>query len=259
MRAELSVVLLRPKEDGNVGAVARCMRNFGVSRLIMVAPRAPLGAEARRRAMGGLEVLRRAEVVPSFEQALEGQDLVVGTSDVSSSNQNRSYPRRAMTPPEWAALLAGLEAKVALVLGPEDNGLSREELERCDILLSIPADRGFPTLNLSHAAGVLLYEAYKARTHTSTGRDLPTPASGRVALNGREKEIFFELLAEFLTDIRYPAHKRRGLVLLFRRVLGRATPSQEEYSMLLGFLKRAMYPRREKWKSAAPVGSECEA
>ncbi len=257
MKVELSVVLISPKEDGNVGAVARCMRNFGVSRLLLVAPRAPLGAEARRRAMGGLEILRNAEVVPDLAQALVGQDLIVGTSDVSSSNQNRSYPRRAMTPPEWGSLLTGLEGRVALVLGPEDNGLSREELELCDILLSIPADRGFPTLNLSHAAGVLLYEAYKARSPAYGSRE--QPAVGRVAMNGREKEIFYELLTRYLVDINYPVHKRRGLVLLFRRVLGRATPSQEEFSMLLGFLKRAMYPRREKWKGATQVGSECEA
>ncbi len=255
MKAELTVVLIRPKEDGNVGAVARCMRNFGVSKLVLVSPRAPLGAEARRRAMGGLEVLRHAKVAPTLEEALIGQDLVVGTSDVSSSNQNRSYPRRAMTPPEWGSLLSGLDAQVALVLGPEDNGLSREELELCDILLSIPADRGFPTLNLSHAAGVLLYEAYKALNAPTPSRE----GSSRVLLNGREKEIFLELLAQYLEDIRFPAHRRRGLKLLFRRVLGRATPSKEEYSMLLGFLKRAMYTRREKWKSTTTVGSECEA
>ncbi|MDE1820955.1 MAG: TrmJ/YjtD family RNA methyltransferase [Euryarchaeota archaeon] len=256
MTAEISVVLLRPKEDGNVGAVARSMRNFGVSRLLLVAPRAPLGAEARRRAMGGIEVLRKAQVVASLEEALVDEDLVVGTSDVSSSNQNRSYLRRAMTPPEWGSLLAGVEGRVALVLGPEDNGLSREELNQCDVLLSIPADRGFPTLNLSHAAAVLLYEAYKVRSASYPREGVPSPA---VKLNGREKEIFFDKLAQFLTEINYPAHKRRGLLLLYRRVLGRAVPSEHEYSMLLGFLKRAQYPRRERWKSTTQVGSECEA
>jgi tRNA/rRNA methyltransferase len=258
VRNELSVVLLRPKEDGNVGAVARAMKNFGVARLILVAPRAPLGGEARRRAMGGLEILRRAEVVGTFDEALRGQDLVVGTSDVSSQNQNRSYPRRGLTPPEWAQMMTGLSGRIALVMGPEDNGLSREELERCDQLVSIPTERSFPSLNLSHATTVLLYEAYMARPYGRGGRE--APALSASTLNGQEKEIFFDMLADFLVEINYPAHKRRGLLLLFRRVLGRAAPSDHEYSMLLGFLRRSMYPRRrEKWKSATTVGSECEA
>lgn len=252
MKNELSVVLVRPKEDGNIGAVARSMKNFGVSRLVIVAPRAPVGGEARRRSMGGLEILRKAEVVPTFEEALEGQDFVVGTSDVSSQNQNRSYPRRGLTPPEWSHMITGLNGRISLVMGPEDNGLSRDELDRCDVLVSIPTDRSFPSLNMAHATTVLLYEAYMARPPPAPKATKEAAVhSGQVVLNGREKEIFFQLLSEFLVEIKYPPHKRGALILLFRRVLGRAAPSEHELSMLLGFLKRSMYPlRRKKWKSA---------
>jgi tRNA/rRNA methyltransferase len=229
---DLRVVLLRPKEDGNVGAVARAMKNFSVEDLVLVNPRAPLGAEARRRAMGGLSVLQRARVQASLEDALEGTDLVVGSTDLSGGRA-RSYLRRSITPEQLGMLLGEVRGRVALLFGPEDNGLDRSELSRCDLLLHIPSDRGFPTLNLSHAVAIVLYELYRAR---SVGAPSLSPPR---ELNGTEKELFFALLAKFLSRRRYPEHKRRGLLLLFRRMLGRAAASREEYSMLLGFLRRA--------------------
>ncbi len=82
MTASLELVLVRPKEDGNVGAVARLARNFGATRLVLVAPRARLGAEARRRAMGGLPLLRTLRVVDRFPEALGEADYVVGSTDL---------------------------------------------------------------------------------------------------------------------------------------------------------------------------------
>jgi tRNA/rRNA methyltransferase len=231
--ARLDVVLVRPKEDGNVGATARVARNFGADRLLLVAPRAPVGPEARRRAMGGLALLSAAARFPSLERAVDGADLVVGTTDLSTG-RSTAYLRRSVSPERLGELVRAMVGRVALVFGPEDNGLSRSELARCDLLVHIPARREFPTLNVSHAAGVVLYAVHRGR-----GPDDPetTPAPEVVELNGREKELFLARLGEVLARTRYPAHKRRGLILLFRRVLGRATPTEAEYRMMLGLLR----------------------
>ncbi len=233
MTAELDVVLVRPKEDGNVGAVARLARNFGASRLVLVAPRAPLGAEARRRAMGGLALLRGAVRVPTFDRAVEDADLVVGTTDLSTG-RSTAYLRRSVSPERLGDMLRPLVGRVAIVFGPEDNGLSRTELARCDLLVHIPARREFPTLNLSHAVSVVLYA-----THRGRGTDDPesTPAPEVLELNGKEREVLLARIAELLERTGYPRHKRRGLILLFRRVLGRATPSEAEYRMMLGLFR----------------------
>jgi tRNA/rRNA methyltransferase len=231
--ARVDVVLVRPKEDGNVGAVARVGRNFGADRLVLVAPRAPVGSVARRRSMGGLPLLRAAARAPSFDRAVEGADLVVGTTDLSTG-RSTAYLRRSVSPERLGELLRTLEGRVALVFGPEDNGLSRTELARCDLLVHIPARREFPTLNLSHAVGIVLYALNRARGPADPET---TPAPEVLELNGREKELFLERLAELLTRTGYPAHKRRGLILLFRRVLGRATPTEAEYRMMLGLFK----------------------
>jgi tRNA/rRNA methyltransferase len=231
--AQLDVVLVRPKEDGNVGAVARVARNFGADRLVLVSPRARVGSEANRRAMGGLALLRKAPRCRTFEEAVRGADLVVGTTDTSTGRSN-AYLRRSVSPERFGELLRTLRGRVALVFGPEDNGLSRAELARCDLLVHVPARREFPTLNLSHAAAVVLYAAHRARGASDPET---TPAPEDLELNGTEKELFLTRVGELLARTGYPAHKRRGLILLFRRVLGRSTPTEAEYRMMLGLFK----------------------
>jgi tRNA/rRNA methyltransferase len=231
--ARLVVVLVRPKEDGNVGAVARAARNFGVDQLVFVAPKASLGIEARRRAMGGIPLLRAAKVAPDLSSATADADLVVGTTDLSTG-RSASYLRRAVSPERLGELFLPLVGTVAVVFGPEDNGLGRDELAQCDLLVHIPARREFPTLNLSHAVAIVLYAIHRKR-----GPDDPesTPAPEVLRLNGPEKELLLQRVEELAAKAGYPAHKRQGLALLWRRVLGRSTPTEPEYRMLLGFLK----------------------
>jgi tRNA/rRNA methyltransferase len=231
--AELDVVLVRPKEDGNVGAVARLARNFGAARLVLVAPRAAIGPEASRRAMAGVPFLERALRAPSLGAAAAAADLVVGTTDLSTGRSN-AYLRRSVSPERLGELLRPLTGRVALVFGPEDNGLSRTELARCDLLVHIPARREFPTLNLSHAVAVVLYAVHRARGPADPES---TPAPEEIELNGVERELFLARIDGLLARTRYPAHKRRGLILLFRRVMGRSTPSEAEYRMMLGLWK----------------------
>ncbi len=232
LSAALDLVLVRPKEDGNVGAVARLGRNFGAHRLVLVAPRAAVGPEARRRAMGGLALLTGATRTASLEEALVGADIVVGTTDLSLGRSS-SYLRRSMSPERLGEIVRHAQGTVALVFGPEDNGLSREELARCDLLVHIPARREFPTLNLSHAVAVVLYATHRARGPVD---ELSTPAPEVLDLNGHEKELFLERLAALAARVGYPAHKRRGLILQVRRLFGRATPTEAEYRLMLGLL-----------------------
>jgi tRNA/rRNA methyltransferase len=231
--ARLELVLVRPKEDGNVGAVARLGKNFGVDRISIVRPRAPLGQEARRRAMAGLPLLEGARVVESFDEAIHDADLVVGTTDLSTG-RSTAYLRRSVTPERLGEMIRPAVGRVALVFGPEDNGLGRDQLHRCDVLVHIPARREFPTLNLSHAVAIVLYAALRANGPADPDS---TPAPEVLELRGNEKELLIERLGELAGRAGYPSHKRRGLNLMFRRIFGRSTPTESEYRMLLGFVK----------------------
>ncbi|TLZ46194.1 MAG: RNA methyltransferase [Methanobacteriota archaeon] len=223
----IRIVLVEPKNEGNVGAVARSMKNFGAEELVLVKP-CPLGAEARQRAMKGSEILAAARTVGDFESAFEEADFLVGTSGVDTPSEKR-FARIAMTPRECASRISKLDGRVALVFGREDFGLLDEELRRCDMLVTIPASSDYPILNLSHAATILLYELFAAKALQRGMRNA----------SGLEKEKLHEAFKALLVKTNYPAHKRARTQVMFRRLLGRAVPSKWEFHALMGVFQGA--------------------
>lgn len=225
--AILHVVLVEPKSEGNVGAVARAMKNFGVEHLHLVNP-PPLREEAHRRAMHGADVLAAAKVHASLWEALQGMDLVVATTGIATESEKR-FVRIPLPPSEFAQKISEVRGTVALLFGREDYGLHQDEIARADILVTIPTSEAYPILNLSHAAAILLYEAY------ARGQEVKRP---RLA-SGMEKEKLHEAFAALLDEINYPAHHRGRTTVMFRRLLGRATPSKWEFHALMGVLTRS--------------------
>ncbi len=220
------VVLVEPREGGNVGAVARIMANLGFGDLILVEPGSLEGA--RRRAMHGRVVLKKAETAPDIRTATEDADLIVGTTAIPSAKEE-AFHRHALTPWDFADRVQQVEGTVALLFGREDFGLSNEELDRVDLLVHIPSRSEYPVLNLSHAVGIVLYELCK-------GRDAPTMDPPRVA-SGAEKERLHQAFGAFLDATGYPTYKRRRTAVMFRRLLGRAAPSKWEFHALLGVFR----------------------
>lgn len=223
----IRVVLVEPKNEGNVGAVARAMRNFGAAELVLVKP-CPIGDEARKRAMHGIALLEQARTADSVELAVQGADILVGTSGIDTHSE-KHFSRIAVTPKDMAARTAPLEGTLALLLGREDFGLFESELARCDLLVKVPASEDYPILNLSHAAAILLYELREAQRP----RRAPREASGM------EKEKLHEAFAALLDATTYPPHKRARTKVMFRRLVGRAVPSKWEFHALMGVLQRA--------------------
>lgn len=221
------IVLVEPKNEGNVGAVARAMKNFDASELVLIRPCA-LGDEARKRAMHGLDVLEAAKTAASFEAAVKDCDLLVGTSGIDTESEKR-FARIALTPRQMAERVAPMKGTLAIAFGREDFGLSEEEITRCDLLVKIPASETYPILNLSHAAAILLYEAHAARGSARAHREA----------SGMEKEKLHAALAALLEATDYPPHKRARTRVMFRRLVGRAVPSKWEFHALMGVFQRA--------------------
>lgn len=220
------VVLVEPREGGNVGAVARIMANLGFEDLVLVEPGSLEGAY--RRAMHGRFVLKMAETAPDLRTATEDADLIVGTTAIPSAKEE-AFHRHALTPWDLAARVQHIEGTVALLFGREDFGLYNEELDRVDALVHIPSRSEYPVLNLSHAAGIVLYELRK-------GQEVPTSDPPRPA-SGAEKERLHQTFGEFLEATGYPGHKRRRSAVMFRRLLGRAAPSKWEFHALMGVFR----------------------
>ena len=223
---ETIVILVGPKNEGNVGAVARAMKNFGLSHLVLVDP-CPIGDEAHKRAMHGTDVLSGAKTVGTLEDALQRTDLVVGTTGIATRNERR-FSRIAVTPRQFAVRVAAMDGTLAILFGREDFGLDNQELARCDLLVSIPAVPGYSILNVSHAAAIVLYELFA----------LETADHGRQA-SGPEKDHLFTAFRELMAATNYPPHKRGRTQIMFRRIMGRAVPSKWEFHTLMGVLTRA--------------------
>ncbi|MGA1849059.1 MAG: RNA methyltransferase [Thermoplasmatota archaeon] len=236
---EFVLVLVQPLYQGNIGSVARLARNFGIGEIVLVDP-PEIKDEAIAYSMHGKELLLNARTVSTFEEAVEGIDWVVGTSGISDSGE-KCYIRNPLTPDEFIKWLRSVNGRIGMVLGREDKGLLKEELEACDILVTIPASPEYPILNISHAASILLYEIWK-------GAGI-TPRRNSPAISSKEKVVLLEHYERLMAASRVPEHKKAISRTNFRRMIARAAPSQREFNSLMGTFSRAMdYKRRSKKK-----------
>jgi TrmH family RNA methyltransferase len=149
----LSLVLVRTRLPSNLGALARVAKNFGVKDLRLVEPAAPADEEAHRLASGADDVLEKSRRYTALYEAVADFEIVVTTSSLRGRARQRSLDLGAL--PSFLRDL-GPAARVAFVFGPEKSGLMEEELSRASALLQLPTDADFPTMNISHAAAVVL-------------------------------------------------------------------------------------------------------
>lgn len=221
---EVQVVLVNPLYEGNVGSVARVMKNFGHTRLALVDP-CPLGNEARAMASHAQDVLANARRVTLEEVVAESALVIATTGEVA---QSVCSPIRMpyFSPRELRDLVADVDGTVSVLFGRENRGLSNEELARAGVICTIPTSPLYPILNLSHAVGIVCYELAGLEPGTYA---LASPF---------EMECLYDHMAEFLDRIDHPVHKRHVTLLLARRVLSRAKLTIREASTIHGLLRR---------------------
>lgn len=219
---ELRIVLVGPKYGGNIGAIARSMANFNISELYLVNS-CELGDDAYRRAKHGNSILDGAHIVDTLEEALEGCFLIAATSGVTTKG-DRNYTRIPVPAREFAEHCRGYPEKIALLFGREDIGLLQDELNLCDVLITVPTGDEYPILNLSHAATIVMYEFFQAENVPRR----PEPA------DRREKELMFEFFGDLMEEIEYPPARREMTSVMFRRMMGRSLPTKYEYNTIMG-------------------------
>ena len=227
---ELFVILVEPKYPGNVGAAARVMMNFGFSDLIIVSQSLSIDDDdCRKMAVHAQNVLDNALVLGNFREALKHVDYMVGTSSIESKNDKR-HLRNALPLGEFSPEIYKMDGTVGIAFGREDYGLLNEELKDCDVMLKIPTSDEYPSLNLSHAVGVVLYELFSHKKEFRKPR-----IADRV-----EKEKLYEFFDRLLDSINYPEYKKESTKIMFRRIMGRAMLSKWEYHTLMGVIKKSM-------------------
>jgi TrmH family RNA methyltransferase len=240
---KIRVVLVSTSHPGNIGGAARAMKNMGLGRLVLVQPRDFPSAEAVARAAGAVDILEGARIVSSLEEALDGCDLVMGTSA-----RDRHIPWPLLDPRECAnACLeqieqAGEAGEVALVFGREDSGLTNDELQRCHFHVHIPSDPEFSSLNLAAAVQVLSYEVrmawLAAQGQPTKMSKLETHAEqSSLPVTADELERFFVHMESTLVQIGFhDPQNPRHLMPRLRRLYGRSNISKLEMNILRGIL-----------------------
>lgn len=227
-----AVVLVRPREEGNVGSAARAMANMGLERLILVEPAAAIGKVGAAFAVGARHVLDAAVRVPDLHAALAPFRRVIGTT--SSRDRRAGIP--LLTPRELPGWLAQEppDTPTALVFGPEVGGLTNEDLALASAVVSIPCSPVQPTLNLSQAVLVLAYELFVARGTPLQPAAEPEPPATAAELDG--------LLGHAADVLRQVGFERddsfAGVLRDLRRLAARAAPTSRDVAILRGVCRR---------------------
>jgi len=229
------VVLVRPSIAANLGAVARVMRNFGLSDLRLVAPHADPGdREARRLSTQGEGILASARSVADLGDAVADSVLVIGTTArLGGLIRRQVIDEAGMVMSQAVAALAS--GPVALVFGPEQNGLTNAEVTRCHDIITIDTDEGYPTLNLAQCVAICLYELRQAwRKQAGRGK----PAAAPPAPFELQERMYLQL-EQALRELHFLwGEKAEPLMHALRHLLGRARPSEEEVGLLMGLARQ---------------------
>ncbi|MGB0468067.1 MAG: RNA methyltransferase [Pontibacterium sp.] len=242
MLQNVRIVLVNTTHPGNIGGVARAMKNMGLHDLCLVEPKAFPDQAADARASGALDILANAKVVATIEEAISDCQLVVGTSA-----RERHIPWPIVNPREMAAIVAPSGQKVAVVFGREDRGLTNDELQLCHHHVHIPSVESFSSLNIAAAVQVIAYELRMAQLYPE-GLEKNRPNWGTdwdVELaDHAELERMFAHLEETLVDIEFlnPDNPRQ-LMPRLRRLITRAVPDKIEVNVLRGILSAVQKKR----------------
>ena len=229
MNPAIRIVLVDTSHPGNIGAVARAMKNMGLSELVLVRPKQFPHEEATVRASGAADLLQGARVVPDIGEAVGDCGLVIGTS---------ARPRAAnwvvLDPPAAAARAVEAPAgrPVAFLFGGERNGLSNEDLAACHVLMNVPAHPDYESLNLAQAVQIVTWEIRKAMgapIRRLPPESPPATAAQMAHLRGH--------LATVLAELGFQDERNvANLVARIERLLARAVPDEKEVQILRGVL-----------------------
>lgn len=230
-----AVAIVDAKTPGNVGTIARAMKNFGFETLLLVDPPDldPDGEAYGYAGQAREDVLPNAREV-TFEE-LVSEYHTVGFTGVTNEDDSKHVRFPYVTPGELAASLSPVESETVFVFGRERVGLTNEELAAIDQVCAVPASAEYPSLNLGQAATVALYELRELAVE-----ETQLPDREHTRATETEIEGFYEHFGDLLEEIEYPAEKRAKTERLIRRVVGRAHPTGREIATLRGVLRRAI-------------------
>jgi len=240
-----TIVLVRPETAGNIGSIARIMKNFNFNKLVIFNPLEKIemiyGYETQGFAMHGKDILLGADIIlidnqedhlSKFKKFVNNFDLVIATT--AKGMHFRNVRRIAIFPDNLELPVSKKHLEVAVLFGKESRGLTNEEIELADISLRIPTGEDYPAMNLSHACAIILYELYKKMHGLKIGRGI-NPV---IVADREDKQILITLYQNVLEKLKIRSHKKQNVVLSFKNVINRAMMTRKELSMIIGVFSK---------------------
>ena len=235
----IRVVLCETAHPGNIGAAARAMKTMGLSQLYLVAPRQFPDTQAEWLAVGAGEILREARVCASLDEALAGSAFTVACT---ARTRDIAAPMVAAREAAVRIVAVARGQETALVFGNEAFGLTGKQVEKCQLLATIPANPQFSSLNVAAAVQVLAYELYGAAQVDGARREQP-----RELASFEELERFYAHLERTLLETGFlnPTYNKK-LMPRLRRLFGRTQLEKDEVNILRGMLKTQVKPKKRR-------------
>ena len=245
----LDIVVVGINHPGNLGAICRTMLNHGFDKLSLVNPNcSPDDEEARNRAKHSGRILDTARIYNSLEDAVSDSSLVIGTSGKREVG-SKILKRHFVLPWEFAEMLRDFDGNVSLIFGEEGKGLSTDDLDRCDFLLTLPTWEGYPIANLSQAVGHCVYELHRDRV--INGEAVKGVRKERV-LSPQLRKILKQSITDFCESL--DGDKNYLISDVYDRVILRGLPIDSEAERMIGaFVQAATALQKqsgdENWRS----------
>jgi len=226
----MEVLLLEPSKQENIGSVARAMKNFDYTDLVLINPKCKIGDKANRVAKHAKDVLKNTKI-KKFSY-LKKFDYLIGTTAILGTDYN--IPRNPINVSQLASKIAKLDKKlkIGLWIGRETIGLKNSELDMCDILVTIPSSKKYPTLNISHSTAIMLYELFNGLNNERSNTHINFASK-------KDKEIIMKFINENLNKMNFTTkQKKETQKKVWKRVIGKALLTKREAFSVMGFFRK---------------------
>jgi TrmH family RNA methyltransferase len=232
----VAVVLIEPQYPINVGYIARLMKNFGLKSLYLVRPNFDK-AEAAKYSTHGNDVLVAAKTV-TLSELRKKFDILIGTTAIQAISR-LNILRESISAEQLAKIIHDSSTKdFCILLGRESSGLNNEELELCNLVVTIDTKTNYKTMNVAHALAILLYEISKLQSSS----ELPAKKSKKMVDLASQKDI--DLLLQYVSKLadagNYDLHKKPLLEAAAKKLLAKSVPTTKDVMLLMSLLRKSL-------------------
>lgn len=235
----MTIILHRPQEAVNIGAVVRAMKNMGISDLRLVQPVSVENNEILRLAHRCEDIVENMGIYQGLDAALADLIYVVGTAAITHHKRPLTQDVRGLAANLIARAGGG---KVGLLFGQEDDGLDNVALDHCHLIAMIPSNPTYPALNLAQSVLLLLYELRMAslvdQERASPAGTVKLPPDTVEPATHRELEEIFGLSEEILQTIHFFRYNPAVVMRTLRQIAYRANLAKEEHGLLMAILRK---------------------